>query len=328
MVDALHRNKTKLTLDVLSGPTYATCDVVFLQEVAAAFVQRLEEHPTLSQRYHVLAPEKLDGKRDQNSVILASRARFDVSAASAGDRTQEASGSRAAGELSDEFEGWEGEITSEVSKFLGSVNKPSPVAPGDLFVVRVVGRGFDEAETCAEKGEGKRRLVLASFHGDTNGLATIPVIDAVDKWMRLMAVDDAEAAGQPASAPPPPLLVFGIDANTYAVHIEGKQQGVTEFAAHLAKLGLATCWGAPVRQLFTWPSRAFNVPKPNPASDFLEAPTSEFDATPSLVIRLELVVASDITPGIRSSTPRITRGPSCSHNLTRQCEWPSAPPRR
>ena len=32
----------------------------------------------LSARYHVLAPEKLDGKRDQNSIILAAKSRFDV----------------------------------------------------------------------------------------------------------------------------------------------------------------------------------------------------------------------------------------------------------
>ena len=40
MVDALHKNKTALTLDILAGSTYASCDVIFLQEAAAALVGR------------------------------------------------------------------------------------------------------------------------------------------------------------------------------------------------------------------------------------------------------------------------------------------------
>ena len=44
-----------------------------------------------------------------------------------------------------------------------------PVADGDIFVVEI------------EDGDGQTYL-LASFHGDTNGLATIPVVNAVHDY--------------------------------------------------------------------------------------------------------------------------------------------------
>lgn len=57
--------------------TYTDAKVVFVQEAAAAFVDRVLAHPSLSQRYMVLHPPQLDGKRDQNSIILADKAWFD-----------------------------------------------------------------------------------------------------------------------------------------------------------------------------------------------------------------------------------------------------------
>ena len=38
-------------------------------------------------------------------------------------------------------------------------------------------------------------------------------------------------------------LVFGLDANTYAKHSEGKKQGVTEFARDFVSKGYSSCWG-------------------------------------------------------------------------------------
>lgn len=295
MVEALHKNKTALTLDIIAGPVYASCDVIFLQEAAAALVRRLERHPVLSERYHVLAPEKLDGKRDQNSIILAAKSRFDVD----GGGGEGGGRSREAGEPSSSVDGWSGEITAKVSKFLRDGNTPAPVAPGDLFVVRCVekaqaaaasapagaSQGGGGGQHAAEGSQGRRgrgrgperrrRFVLASFHGDTNGLATVPVIDAVDKHMRLTVVDEAEAAGSPAAAPPPPLLVFGIDANTHATHDQGKQQGVVEFARHLSSLRLATCWGAvDPRVHTTYNARTFLQPQLNKAVRMAECAAS------------------------------------------------------
>ena len=80
---------------------------------------------------------------------------------------------------------------------------------------------------------------LASFHGDTNGLATVGVTDAVVA-VHSKAVVDARAAGRSA-----PRLVFGLDANTYEFATPGKTQGVMAYARSFAGHGLTSCWGGP-----------------------------------------------------------------------------------
>ena len=50
------------TLEVLCGPRYASCDVVCLQEVAAALVPKLAKSP-LGESHHVLAPAKVSQGR-------------------------------------------------------------------------------------------------------------------------------------------------------------------------------------------------------------------------------------------------------------------------
>jgi hypothetical protein len=83
----------------------------------------------------------------------------------------------------------------------------APVAAGDLLVVQ-----NDE-------------YVLASFHGDTNGLATIPITDAV-----LGKVGDKT-------------LIFGLDANTYEAKRDG-YQNAEEYQAHIVEKGLASQRGS------------------------------------------------------------------------------------
>merc|ERR1719163_1696269 len=61
------------------------------------------------------------------------------------------------------------EFTDEV---LSSLSK-APVANGDLYAATV----FDSSN---------RPFVVASFHGDTNGLATIPVTDALLTHMKTL----------------------------------------------------------------------------------------------------------------------------------------------
>ena len=56
--------------------SYADCDVVFIQEASAALVRKLAQHPELGNKYALLMPADFDGKRDQNSVILAACRRF------------------------------------------------------------------------------------------------------------------------------------------------------------------------------------------------------------------------------------------------------------
>ena len=97
-----------------------------------------------------------------------------------------------------------------------SSGKPAPVAPGDLLVI-----------TAVKKLSGQKYL-LASFHGDTNGLATIPITTAVNKYA--------------TEKKPNHKLLFGMDANTYT-NPESDQQGVVEFAEYYSSEGLTSSWG-------------------------------------------------------------------------------------
>jgi len=79
------------------------------------------------------------------------------------------------------------------------------VADGDLFCV-VVSSGI------------ARKTMLASFHGDTNGLMTVRVAEAVFKtWL--------SRGGTSSNGPS---LFIGMDANTHHVH-STKKQGVQDF---------------------------------------------------------------------------------------------------
>ena len=68
---ALISNKFAKACSILAE-SYHNCDVVFLQEVSAKFVQDLRSHPSLFERYFIIA-----GNCNHGSLILASRARFD-----------------------------------------------------------------------------------------------------------------------------------------------------------------------------------------------------------------------------------------------------------
>merc|ERR1712070_740579 len=90
----------------------------------------------------------------------------------------------------------------------------SPVERGDLLVILTRHR------------EGYP-VLLASFHGDTNGLATLPVVRAVARVLQNQP-DDCR-------------LVFGMDANVYLEKREGMQD-VAGFLECCASLGLRSCW--------------------------------------------------------------------------------------
>ena len=97
---------------------------------------------------------------------------------------------------------------------MSSFDKTVPVASGDLLVMG------------AEDIMG-RKYLLASFHGDTNGLATLPVLAAVHALAKTM---------------PDHALLFGLDANTHTIGSPAKQ-GVAEFAAAFRADGYSSCWG-------------------------------------------------------------------------------------
>jgi len=145
----------------------------------------------LGKTYHIIAPAELDAVRDQNSVIFLSKELFP-------------SGSGT-------------EITALVeASFPEGV--AVPVAKGDILAITATNKfGLD--------------LVVASFHGDTNGLATKPVVDATMKAMK----SDSTLQNH--------RLVFGMDANTYEKAKPGKQQDVLDFAKDVVSHGLTSCWG-------------------------------------------------------------------------------------
>jgi hypothetical protein len=114
------------------------------------------------------------------------------------------------------------EITATVKSHLPSDVK---TGNGDILCLAVT------------SADGKEKFVICSFHGDTDGLQTIPVTDAV-----------AATVGGANSPYRDHHLIFGLDANTYeTVDKPGKKQPVMEYAQHFATLGLTSCWGEPYR---------------------------------------------------------------------------------
>ena len=105
-------------------------------------------------------------------------------------------------------------IVDHTSSVMSAFDKSVPVASGDLLVM------------AAEDVLG-RKYLLASFHGDTNGLATLPVLRAVHKL---------------AGTFPEHSLLFGLDANTHTIGTSSKQ-GVDEFAQAFRELSYSSCWG-------------------------------------------------------------------------------------
>lgn len=167
---------------------YGAMDAIFLQEVAANF-RAVAARRKIGDLFEIHQPEPLDADRDQNSFILLQKGRYaDVK-----------------------------EVTGEVLKFLNtSSSAKAPVARGDLLVLLATDR-LDRSQ-----------YIFASFHGDTNGLASKPVVAAVHAYA--------------LSAQPKSKLLFGLDANTYAVP-EADQQGVTDFAAFYSAHRLNSCYG-------------------------------------------------------------------------------------
>ena len=98
------------------------------------------------------------------------------------------------------------ELTHEVEQNMAK----APIADGDIFTISVT----------STTGEN---FVLTSFHGDTNGLATIPVLEAI-----LTVVPDNSK------------LLFGFDANCYFNSDGVKSLDLNVWLDKLKELGLNT----------------------------------------------------------------------------------------
>ena len=109
------------------------------------------------------------------------------------------------------------DVKEVTSLILNQINKkiPAPIANGDLMVISAINI------------EDNVKYLLASFHGDTNGLNTIPIVTAVHKYAIMI---------------PEYKLLFGLDANTY-YKPESDQQGMVEFAEYYTSMKLNSCYG-------------------------------------------------------------------------------------
>lgn len=185
----LNTRKNLRTTQILEN-SYADSDIIFLQEVAGNFAS-IVKTTSLSTEFDVYQPSKVDGERDQISFIFLRKGKYtDVK-----------------------------EVTKEVTEVLAKNSNTSskpPVADGDLLVLL----GYDT--------ELKSKFIFASFHGDTNGLATIPIVTAVRDYATFNHPDCK--------------LLFGLDANTYDTP-DADQQGVTDFAKFYTSVKLNSCYG-------------------------------------------------------------------------------------
>ena len=169
----------------------------------------------LGQKYWIVAPRDMDAMRDQNSVILLSKETFPA--------------------------GPSAEITSLVEdSFEEGVEVP--IAEGDILAVTATDRDGIP-------------FIIASFHGDTNGLATKLVLSAM---MKAMSSDSALITHK---------LVFGLDANTYEKAKPGKQQDVLDWGKHYVSYDLTSCWGdvPNPKNYTTFNSRTYLQPQLNKA---------------------------------------------------------------
>eukprot|EP00811_Abedinium_folium_P028032 NODE_4306_length_1907_cov_5.655056.p1 GENE.NODE_4306_length_1907_cov_5.655056~~NODE_4306_length_1907_cov_5.655056.p1 ORF type:complete len:528 (-),score=188.39 NODE_4306_length_1907_cov_5.655056:322-1674(-) len=249
--EALVVNKMSRTLHVLtSNAEYLEADVIFLQEVAGSFTEAFAKVPPLVERFYIMKPAAADNVRDQNSLILVARRRLG------------------------------GEPREVALTFPAGM--AVPVSDGDICACEVELR-FDSVGAPIS-------FVMCSFHGDTAGLASTPVIDAVRR-----------VAGSR-------LVLTGLDANTYKTNDpEGKTKFVDSFLEDCARgqLPLDHCFPGVPRAAMntTCHARTYLQPQLNKAVPRNECQTSpHVDCNPKdfvLFTRGALVCAS---PGRKDNT--------------------------
>uniref|UniRef100_A0A7S1HN58 Phosphodiesterase n=1 Tax=Hemiselmis andersenii TaxID=464988 RepID=A0A7S1HN58_HEMAN len=120
------------------------------------------------------------------------------------------------------IEGSRADLTEQVGRLAGG----RWTAPGDLCAIAI-------------KGVDGSRYLLASFHGDTNGLATIPVLKALNEAF--------------TKSYPDHIVIFGLDANTHKQN-SVNCQGIADFQQKFSEMGFASCWG-PSPGVHTWTTR-------------------------------------------------------------------------
>lgn len=203
----LNLNKNQQIINILKTTYQASgafsTDVFFLQEVASSFKTLVNRDAVLNQRYEMFLPSlSPNSKRDQNSAILVDRSLFDIDSVK--------------------------DLTATVLKQLSAAgdSKPAPVSEGDILFISIKG---------TQRLEGVN-YYLASFHGDTNGLASVAVLHAIYDVYHQAKVGH-EKQGESCR------FLFGLDANTH-YHSDGKKtQSLKQFFTVLGDLSLGSNYG-------------------------------------------------------------------------------------
>jgi len=105
------------------------------------------------------------------------------------------------------------DVSSSIAKVM---EKGSSLAEGDLLAVQV------------RRVKDDKPWLIVCFHGDTSGLMTLPLLNAVHQSVKEHFPDHT--------------VLIGLDANVYETEREGVQ-GFDSCMQQLNELGLVTCWG-------------------------------------------------------------------------------------
>lgn len=215
IMQTMNLNKTARIIGILESYTNDTT-VFCLQECGKALLTALHASEKISAGFHIVNSAMADPKRDQNSLILLSKTVFGP------------------------------EIVEHSATCFEHFPKGQriPIAPGDLLVI--------SAPTVV--GGGNKRIFLGSFHGDTQGLASVPVLHAVTAALKHL---DCSA------------FIFGIDANVYEEEKEG-HESFKNFVKVSDSLGLETTWGERLSSsnYTTFNARTYVQPQLNKAAAF------------------------------------------------------------
>jgi hypothetical protein len=207
-------NKMQRTLQILED-TYTNSDVISITEAAAGFIDDMSNNAHMKSSYFWPIPSRINMKKDQNSLLLLRRGKFKIDTVK--------------------------EITQEIVATFAEGK--CPIADGDLFAITVDANDQDTTT---------RGVVLAAFHGDTQGLATVPVVEAMSKIV--------------SSKYPHHNIFLGLDANSYTKEKSG-HLALSQLGDHLQKFGLQTCFGKPPdpSNVTTCMARTFLQPQLNKA---------------------------------------------------------------
>mmetsp|Transcript_7827 Transcript_7827/g.23973 ORF Transcript_7827/g.23973 Transcript_7827/m.23973 type:complete len:743 (+) Transcript_7827:47-2275(+) len=217
MCHALNERKNDRTAEILETALYNDEDVIFLQESSMTFAALARSRALGTQYYDILTPTQIDESRDQNSLILLKKGAWTNPV----------------------------DVTDKVAPSLVDPKTGrSRVALGDLCVYQAT-RLLDD-----------KKYLLASFHGDTNGLATVPVVDAVHFYRKHeLASNDEEGSYS---------LLFGLDANTHYECIdestgEALRACVTDFAASFSVHHIDSVYGDNIEDPAAYGYTTFNA---------------------------------------------------------------------